>query len=119
MTAPRTQTFYQQQSANRFRSLVLVTILTLILAVFGFVIGFAMTGYWQGGLFAVGIAVVISMLLSSLSYFAGDGIVLAASGAKQVDDQVAPQLMNVVREISIAANLPEPRVFVINDSAPN
>ncbi|MEP7158189.1 MAG: M48 family metallopeptidase, partial [Chloroflexota bacterium] len=79
----------------------------------------AMTGYWQGGLFAVGIAVVISMLLSSLSYFAGDGIVLAASGAKQVDDQVAPQLMNVVREMTIAANVPEPRVFVINDSAPN
>jgi len=119
MTALQTQTFYQQQSANRRRSILLVLILTAILAVFGFVIGFAMSGYWQGGLVAIGVAVVIAMLLSTLSYFAGDSIVLAASGARQVNDQIAPQLMNVVREMSIAANVPEPRVFVINDSAPN
>jgi heat shock protein HtpX len=119
MTTQVSQTFYQQQSANRLRSLVLVLILTAILAVFGFVIGFAISGSWQGGLFAVGIAVVISMLLSSVSYFAGDSIVLGTSGARQVNDQVAPQLMNVVREMSIAADVPEPRVFVINDTAPN
>jgi heat shock protein HtpX len=78
-----------------------------------------MTGYPEGGLFAVGIAVVISLFLSSISYFAGDSIVLAASGARQVTDEAAPQLMNVVREISLAANVPAPRVFVINDTAPN
>ena len=119
MTATTTQSFHQQISANRRRSVVLVLILTALLGVFGFVIGYAMSGYWQGGLVALGIAVVIALLMTSVSYFAGDSIVLAASGAKEVNDQVAPQLMNVVREMSLAANVPPPRVYVINDTAPN
>ena len=41
-------------------------ILTALLAVFGFVIGFALTGYWQGGLLAIVIAVVIALLLSAV-----------------------------------------------------
>jgi heat shock protein HtpX len=119
MTAPA-QSFYSQISANRRRSLVLVVILTGLLGLFGFVIGFAMSGgYWQGGLVATGIAVAIAMLMTSVSYFAGDGIVLATAGAREVNEQSAPQLMNVVRELSIAADVPIPRVYAINDTAPN
>ena len=44
---------------------------------------------------------------------------LAVSGAREVDEKVAPQLMNVVRELAIAANVPMPRVYVIDDTAPN
>ena len=44
---------------------------------------------------------------------------LAVSGARQVDETQAPQLLNVVREISIAANVPMPKVYVIDDTAPN
>ena len=114
------QSFYSQISANRRRSVLLVLLLTAFLGFFGFVIGFAMSGgYWQGGLVATGIAVVIATLMTSVSYFAGDSIVLAVSGAREVNDQVAPQLMNVVREMPIAANVPVPKVYVINDSAPN
>src|SRR5688500_904213 len=113
------QSFYSQISANRRRSLLLVLLLTAILGVFGFVIGFAMSGgYWQGGVVATVIAVVIALLMTSVSYFAGDGIVLAASGAREVNEQVAPQLMNVVREMSIAANIPVPKGYAINDTAP-
>lgn len=119
MTAP-VQSFYSQIAANRRRSLVLVLLLTAFLGFFGFVIGFAMSGgYWEGGVVATGVAVVIALLMTSVSYFAGDGIVLAASGARQVNDQVAPQLMNVVREMSLAANVPVPKVYAINDTAPN
>jgi heat shock protein HtpX len=53
------------------------------------------------------------------SYFAGDQLVLATSGAKPVDEATAPQLMNVVREMAIAANIPMPKVHLIDDSAPN
>ncbi len=114
------QSFYSQISANRRRSVVLVFLLTAFLGLFGFVIGFALSGgYWQGGLVATGIAVVIAMLMTSVSYFAGDSIVLGTSGAREVTDQVAPQLMNVVREMSIAANVPVPKVYTIDDTAPN
>ena len=50
---------------------------------------------------------------------AGDRIVLAASGARELKPEEAPQLFNVVQEIAIAANIPMPRVHIINDTAPN
>jgi heat shock protein HtpX len=119
MTAP-VQTFYAQIAANRRQSIVLVLLLTAFLGFFGFVIGYAMSGgYWQGGVFATGVAVVIAMLLTSVSYYAGDGIVLATASARELNEQAAPQLMNVVRELTIAADLPMPRVYAINDTAPN
>ena len=119
MSAPQVQNFYQQIASNRRRSLLLVVVIAAFLAVFGFVIGYAVSGSPQGGLVAVVIALVIAGIASSVSYFAGDSIVLATSGAREVKEAAAPQLMNVVRELAIAANVPMPRVFVINDSAPN
>jgi len=119
MSQQPVQNFYQQIGANRRQSLLLVTILTALLAVFGFVIGYALSGAWQGGVAALVIAVVISLILTSLSYFSGDSLVLATSGAREVNETNAPQLMNVVRELSIAADIPMPRVYVIDDTAPN
>ena len=53
------------------------------------------------------------------TYFGGDKLVLTVSGAKPVDEASAPQLLNVVREMAIAANVPMPAVYIIDDSAPN
>jgi len=113
------QNFYQQISANRRQSIVLVFILTALLAVFGFVIGFALSGVWQGGIVALILAVLLSLGLSSLSYYSGDSLVLSVSGAREINQQAAPQLMNVVQELAIAANIPMPKVYIISDTAPN
>ncbi len=119
MSTPQAQNFYQQIASNRRRSILLVLIIAAFLAVFGFVIGYAVSGYPQGGVVAVAIALVIAGVASSISYFAGDSIVLATSGAREIKETDAPQLANVVQELAIAANIPMPRVFVINDTAPN
>src|SRR4051794_8426252 len=113
------QNFYQQIAANRRQSLFLVFILTALLAVFGFVIGYALSGSWQGAGVALVLAVVLSLVLTSISYFSGDSLVLSASGAREVFEANAPQLMNVVQELAIAANIPMPRVYIIDDTAPN
>ena len=113
------QNFYQQISRNRRQSVLLVFLLTALLAVFGFVVGYALSGYWQGGIVALVVAVLISLLLSSLSYFSGDSLVLSVSGAREVNGNNAPQLMNVVQELAIAADIPMPRVYIIGDTAPN
>src|SRR5690349_14940484 len=65
------------------------------------------------------IALVAAALLSAGSYFSGDSLVLAASSVKEVDSTSAPQLLNVVQEMAIAANVPMPKVYVIDDTAPN
>src|SRR5215213_8384948 len=112
-------TFYAQQAANRRNSVLLVAIVTLLLTALGFTIGYGTTGYVEG---AVGVtigAIVLAMVLSVGSFFAGDKVVLATSGAKEVTQESAPQLMNVVQEMAIAANVPMPRVYIIDDTAPN
>ena len=45
---------------------------------------------------------------ASATYFSGDKLVLAVSGAREINEADAPQLMNVVREMAIAANVPMP-----------
>ena len=112
-------TFTAQQAVNRRNSLILILAVAALLGALGFTIGYATTGGVEGGLGVTTIAIVIAMLLSVGSYFAGDKLVLATSGAKEVTEASAPQLMNVVREISLSAGIPMPKVYMIEDTAPN
>lgn len=118
MTVQR-QTFYQQIAQNKRRSWLLVVILSLILVVLGAVVGYALTGSTGGAVGAVILAIILSAMLSAGAFFKGDSLVLAASQAREVTPQDAPQLMNVIQELSLAAGLPLPKVYVIPDSAPN
>lgn len=113
------KTFYTLQRANQRNSLLLMFAVVVLLGVLGFVIGYATTADPVGALGTTAVAVVIASIISLVSYFRGDSIVLAASRARAVTEDDQPQLMNVVRELTIAANLPMPRVYVIEDSAPN
>src|SRR5512143_1972722 len=112
-------TFAAQQSANRRNSILLVIVVVAVLAALGFAIGYGTTGYVEGAYGVTTIAIVLAMLLSVGSYFGGDKLVLATSGAKEVDQKMAPQLMNVVQEMALAAGVPMPKVYIIDDSAPN
>ncbi len=118
MTVAR-QSFYQQIAQNKRRSWLLMVLLTLILVVLGAVIGYAISGSATGAAAAVAGALILSVILSAGAWFGGDGLVLAASQAREVGPADAPQLINVVQEMSLAAGVPMPRVYIINDSAPN
>ena len=112
-------TFFAQQSANRRKSVLLLLSVGVILGVLGFTIGFGTTGDPFGGLAFTVIAVVFAVVLGMGSYYGGDRAVLAASGAQLVTEASHPQLMNVVQEMCLAANLPMPKVYTIPDSALN
>ena len=112
-------TFYEQIAANRRNSFLLAAFVVALLALLGFTIGFAVFGSPEGGIGTTVVAVLLGAATGALTYFAGDSLVLTVSGAHEVNETQAPQLLNVVREIAIAANVPMPRVHVIDDSAPN
>jgi heat shock protein HtpX len=112
-------TFQNQISANKRNSFLLTLVIVILFALLGFSIGYAISGDPAGALFVMVVTLVVGALIGAGSYFKGDSVVLAVSGAKEVDASSAPQLMNVVQEISIAANVPMPKVYVIDDSAPN
>jgi heat shock protein HtpX len=112
-------TFYTLQGLNRRNSVLLLLAVAVLFAVFGLVIGYALTGTNGGALGALITALVLSVVLSIGSYYGGDAIVLGASQAHEVEEAQQPQLLNVVRELSIAAGIPMPRVYLIDDTAPN
>jgi heat shock protein HtpX len=111
--------FYAQISANKRNSFLMAAFVVVILGLLGFTIGYAVVGSPAGGVLATGLALAFGAITGLATYFSGDKLVLAVSGAKEVDEGSAPQLLNVVREMAIAANVPMPRVYVIDDTAPN
>ena len=112
-------TFYREIDRNRRRSWVLMAVVILLLGSLGGAIGYA-TGFGWWGVVA---AVALASVMSVGSYYAGDSLVMATSGAHELDASAPPerytQLLNVVEEMRLAGGLPRPRVWIIDDSAPN
>ena len=113
------ETFYSQIAANKRNSFLLTLVIVVLFALLGFSIGYAIGGEVTSAIFVMVIALVVGGLLSVGSFFSGDSLVLAASSAHEVDAQSAPQLLNVVQELALAANVPMPKVYIIDDTAPN
>jgi heat shock protein HtpX len=116
---PAPTTFFREIDRNRRRSWVLIAAVVVLLGLLGGAIGYA-TGFGWGG---VVIAVIVATVMSVGSYFAGDALVMATSGAREID-RAEPadgyqQLVNVVEEMRLAGGLPPPRIWIIDDSAPN
>lgn len=72
-----------------------------------------------GGLGLVGIALIITGIMNFISYFFSDKIVLGISGAKLVDQKGNKELYRTVENLCIAAGLPLPKIYLIDDTAPN
>jgi heat shock protein HtpX len=119
MTGAAHQTFYAQIAANKRQSVLLALIVAALLGLLAFAIGYGVTGSSAASVPIFAGVVILSLLLAVGTLYAGDGLVLAASQAHKVGEGDAPQLINVVRELAIAADVPMPRVYVIDDSAPN
>ncbi len=116
---PYEGTFRDRIAANKRNSLALIAVFLAFIAVFGYVIGYAWIGDPASALFGLGLAFVAGSVSGVVSYYAGDRMVLAASRAREVTNDEVPQLFNVVEEMAIASGLPMPKVYIIEDSAPN
>ena len=111
--------FYQQIAANRRNSFLMALLVVVLLGALGFSIGYVLFGTPAGGLATTLFAIMIGGISGIFTFFQGDKLVLAVSGARAVDATSAPQLINVVQEMAIAANVPMPAVYIIDDTAPN
>ena len=112
-------TFYSQIAANRRNSFFLALVVVVLLGMLGFAIGYGTTGQAAAGLGWLGIFGVIAIVSSVASYYTGDKVVLGVSKARLVTAETQPQLINVVTELAIAAGIPMPAVYTIDDTAPN
>ena len=107
---------YKQITANKRKSALLVVIFISLIIFLGYVIGQA-TGYGYGGLI---LAMAISLLMTLVSYYSGDKIALAASGAQgPISKNDNPYVYRMVENLCITAGLPMPKIYIIPDPAMN
>lgn len=105
--------------ANQRKSLFLFLLMGLVLLFLGYFIGLAVKPN-DGGIAGLMIALAIWGILSIISFFQGNKIILAISNAKEITPDIHPRLFNVVEEMKIAAGLPAmPKIYIINEEAPN
>ncbi|MFI5237358.1 MAG: zinc metalloprotease HtpX [Ignavibacteriales bacterium] len=90
-----------------------VFLMTLMMALF---LGI---GYFLGGNTGLTIALVFSLIMNFGSFWFSDKIVLAMYRAKEVNRETAPKFYDMVERLSRQANLPMPKVYLINDPTPN
>jgi heat shock protein HtpX len=95
---------------NYFRTAILLAGLTALFMGVGFLIG------GKGGAL---IALVIAAGMNLFTYWNSDRMVLSMYGAHQVDQHSAPDLYNLVAELASRAQLPMPRVFIMDEAQPN
>ena len=112
-------TFRDRISANKRSSVLLIAIFLAFVAVFGYVIGYAWIGDPVRAIFGLVLAFVVGTISGLATYYGGDRMVLAASRAREITHEDAPVLFNVVEEMAIAGGLPMPKIYIIEDSAPN
>ncbi len=95
---------------NYFKTALLLAGMTAVFMGVGAVIGGQ-----QGMLIALGVAVV----MNALSYWNSDKLVLKMHQAREVDERTAPEYYGIVRELATRAQLPMPRVFILDEDQPN
>ena len=109
-----TTDFVAAQNQNRRNTMVLLAVLTLLAGGIGYLVGALLETESSGslpavsqlGIAAAGLMAAASIGWSAISLAVGDRMVLSMAGAKVIEKQDAPQLYNVVEEISIAAGVP-------------
>jgi heat shock protein HtpX len=106
---------YELIASNKRRSIILVAgfvlVVSLVGAAFGIVFGYG----WQGTV----IALVVSGILAFASYWKADAVALAVSRARPADPAEYRRLYNLVEGLTIASGLPMPRIYIVDDAAPN
>lgn len=108
-------TLYSNQAANVRKTWFMMTgFLLMIIA-----IGFALSFYYNNALILY-IAIAISLLMNIWAYWFSDKLVLSMANAEPVESKEDyPELWNILENLSITAGLPMPKLYVINDPAPN
>lgn len=111
------KTLREQIDANKRGSFLLVCVMLLLLTA----LGACVVGLWRAKFWYVGAAGAFGLgaICSLVARAYGPKIVLGISGSREATAQEDQMLRNVVEEMAIAAGMPMPKIYVIEDSSPN
>jgi heat shock protein HtpX len=105
---------YNQIDSNKRKTVILIGAFLVFIIGIAWVFSRALDNP-----FIVPVAVIFAIVMSISSYWYSDKITLFISGAKEVKHDENPELYHIVENLCITAGLPLPKIYIINDSAPN
>jgi heat shock protein HtpX len=106
---------YERIAQNKWRSFLLILGVLVLAVGLGWLFGYLFEFGWAGAV----VALVIAAVMSWTSYRYGDRLVLRVSRARPASREQYPQLHNLVEGLCIAAGMPVPAIYVIEEKAPN
>ena len=107
---------YEQIASNKRKTWVLLIVFFLLLAIVGYAVGFL---FMNSGIWGVTVAMIIGFIYALTMIFQSTEIVMSMNGAREVDRNEEPVLYHVVEDMAMVAQIPMPRVYVIDDPGLN
>ena len=107
---------YNQIAQNKRRTVVLLFFFFLLLGLIGAAVGYLWLGNVTGGVL---IALVIGFIYAVSMIFQSTNIVMSMNNAREVTEQEAPDLYHIVEDMAMVAQIPMPRVFIVDDPSLN
>lgn len=105
---------YKQIAENKRRTIYIIVVFVLIIAA----VAALFAWYYKDPWIAVW-TIVAGVVYAVIQYYASGTLAMAMSGAKEIEKKDNPRLYNIVENLSITTGLPMPKVYVVDDSAPN
>ncbi|WP_165069357.1 M48 family metalloprotease [Marisediminicola senii] len=107
---------YRAIAANKRNTVLIIIGFVLIIGVLGLVANFV----WGGGGYGIFIGTFVGAIIyAAIQYFAAGSQAVALSGAVQIQKSDNPRLYRIVENLSITTGTPMPKVYIVNDPAPN
>lgn len=106
---------YTQIDSNKRKTWLIMVLFVAFISTVAYVYGKAA----GSGVSFVALALIVSGIMSLVSYYFSDAMVLAIVGAKKIEEKDDAELYHVVENLAIAAGIPKPKLYLITDTAPN
>ena len=108
-------TLYENISRNKRKSIFLIIVFFIIIGLLGYAFG----AYFGDIFIGIGMAIVLSTIMTLIGLYSGDRMILSMSHAVEADRKKYSHLVNSVEGLAIASGIPTPKIYVIDDSAIN
>ena len=105
---------YSAISKNKRNTVLIMAVFVALIGVIGIVVGYLNNNY------SLSVTIlVMAAIYALIQYFAASSLAMAMTGAKEIQKEDAPELWRTVENLAIASGVPMPKVYLINDPAPN
>lgn len=112
-------TAYTQIGANKFKTWMIMFFFAVFVTGLAYIFTLALGADAPSAVGLSGMILIIAGIMNFITYYNSDKMVMAISGAKQIEKKDNPELFRIVENLSIASGLPMPKVYIIEDTAPN